>query len=102
MENRMAGINGIIFIFFIYVVVFGIKVNIGEDTVITNRVNCKPVKVIVSKPPQMPIFKKENLNDKNYVIRILVNHITTLNDYIVKTNKDMNLSIIEYDKCIEK
>lgn len=101
MENKDSKTNGILVGMFLYVLIFGIKVDTNNGVVTQVDSTCEPITApVIEPPPNIPIIQKEYLTDKTYVIRVLVNHINSLNKHISQTTKQTTEIYNTYTKCV--
>lgn len=90
--------NGMLAALILYMVVFGIKVDTGQSATATH---CKPIAAPLMEPtPAIPLIGKEHINDKTYVVRVLVNHINLLNKQIAARDKQTSDIYNTYTKCV--
>lgn len=101
MNNREIKSSGIIFAMFIYLAVFGIKVDVLNGDLNPSTSKCKPIpSPVVQAPPGMPAIDKIYLDDKSYVIRVLVAHINALNKHIADSTTQTAEIYNTYTKCV--
>lgn len=95
--------NGLLIAAMLYVIVFGLNVNIGESSNVAHNPNCVAIETsVIDPPPTIPLIQKEHLSDKTYVIKVLINHINALNRYITASSKNVNDVVDKYNKCVGK
>ena len=101
MDNTPMKTNGILIALLLYICFFGVKVNFDAKALTAPVSNCKTIDVPkLGAPPAMPVIDKEYLDDKSYIIRILINHINVLNKYAEDNASQANLVYNAYTKCI--
>ena len=101
MSNKEIKSGGLMVAMFIYLVVFGIKVDVLSGDLNPSTSQCKPIpSPIVQAAPSLPAIDKTYLDDKSYVIRVLVNHINTLNKHIADSTKQTAEIYNTYTKCV--
>ena len=93
--------NGLLIAVMLYVIAFGLDVNLGESSSVTRNPNCVTIaSSVIDPPPTMPLIQKEHLDDKTYVIKVLINHINALNRHIMASSKSANDVVDKYNKCV--
>lgn len=103
MDNKEMKTNGLLVGMFLYVLIFGIKVDTVRGSTEPVVSKCKPIPApIIEAPPSIPTIEKDYLDDKTYVIRVLVNHINSLNKHIADTSKQTTEIYNTYTKCVVK
>lgn len=84
-----------------YVIIFGLKVNLGGSSNHPLDPSCIPIVTsVIDPPPTLPLIQKEHLDNRTYVIKVLINHINALNLYIESSNKNSNDAVDKYNKCV--
>lgn len=95
--------NGLLIGILLYIVMFGLNVNLGDTHNSVRDPSCVVIEAsVIDPPPTMPIIQKEYLDNKTYVIRVLINHINALNRHIAISNKNTNNTVDKYNKCVSK
>lgn len=101
MDNTPMKTNGILIALLLYICFFGVKVNFDTKALTAPVTSCKTIDVPkLGTPPAMPVIDKEYLDDKSYIIRVLINHINVLNKYAADNASQANLVYNAYTKCI--
>lgn len=83
-----------------YLSVFGITVKMDNKATsqLTNK--CSVLKTpTLQSSVNFPIIEKEMMEDKEYVIRVLIKHIRDQNKQMVLNNSKINEVFVEYAKC---
>ena len=81
-----------------YIAFFGIRIDIG-DTNTTNK--CKQIEApVLLSPVNVPVIDKSNIENKEYVIKVLIKHIKDQNNYINKTNIQTTEIYNSYKSCV--
>lgn len=92
--------NGLVVLILIYIAFFGIKIDMGIVNENSGMSKCKPIDAPVLKsPPAVPVIDKVDLENKDYVIRILIKHIKNQNTYITDSNIQASKLYNTYTKC---
>lgn len=92
--------NGLLLLALAYVALFGLKVDVGEHHQIGPMSQCKPIDIpVLTAPPVIPVIDKDNLENKDFVIRTLIKHIRSQNEYINTSNKQASRIYNTYVEC---
>ena len=92
--------NSIIVILLLYLAIFGISIKESNHT--NNENTCEVImqpKILQPKP--LPNVSKEHIDNKEYIIRMLIKHINSQNEHITTTNKQLNEIYQSYMSCIK-
>lgn len=101
MSSNPVKSNGLLIAILVYLMIFGVKINIGGSTSLARNPDCIPIEASIIDPaPTLPIIPKEHLSNKTYVIKVLINHINALNAYIETSNKSSNNVLNKYNECV--
>lgn len=83
-----------------YLATFGVQVK--NDPLLGSRVttNCAKLKIMpIRAPNTIPIIDKGMLENKDYVIRVLIKHIKSQNEHIIESNDRITNITGVYNKC---
>ena len=95
--------NPLVLLMLAYIAFFGVSVNLKEDTHVPAMAKCKPIPApTLQTPPTIPIIDKANLENKDYVIRVLIKHIQKQNTFIDNSNKEVTKIYNSYTSCTVK
>lgn len=96
-------VNPLVLLIFGYIAFFGVSVNLKGETSTAPMSQCKPIPApILQTPPTIPIIDKDKLENKDYVIRVLIKHIQKQNTFIDGSNKEVTKIYNSYTACVVK
>lgn len=96
-------VNPLLIMVLAYIAFFGVSVNLTGTPETTTMSQCKPIPApVLQTPPTVPIIDKANLENKEYVIRVLIKHIREQNLFIDSTNKEVSKIYNSYTACAVK
>lgn len=95
-------VNPLLIMVLIYIAFFGINIKLDEGAPeVTNLSKCKPIPApTLQVPPTLPIIDKANLENKDYIIRLLIKHAREQNVFIDGSNKEVTKIYNAYTECV--
>lgn len=95
--------NGILLLILAYIAFFGIRVDVGDALAPSPLAACKPIAApVITSPPNIPDMDTGSLENKDYVIRVLIKHIKNQNMYITTSNVQTSRIYNTYTECVVK
>ena len=92
--------NGMVIVLLAYLAIFGIKVDKGALEPIRPKDCIKLVAPTTVNKDPLPNISKENRDNKDYVIKVLIRHISNQNDKLDLADKKIQDMYKTYNKCV--
>ena len=93
--------NPLMLLVLTYIAFFGVPINISNPVAEPALNKCEAIPAPVVQPAlSLPVIDKVNLENKDYVIRTLINHIREQNEHNAVANKEVNKVYNAYLDCV--